>query len=70
VIRCGSDGLGQWTDETRDVYADYTAMIGAPPARITRVWLIAVSLFQGGRGRCHYDAITLEGPEGTLRIAT
>lgn len=60
VVRTGSADLGRWMSEERDVHADYAAMIGGPmPARIVRVWLIAVSLFQHGRGRCRYDGIRL-----------
>jgi hypothetical protein len=55
VVRSGPEGIGRWFDEERDVYQDYMEAIGGPPpARIVRVWLIAVSLFQGREGRCRY----------------
>ena len=58
VIRSGSEGLGQWLNEKRDVYQDYQSYIGGElPARIIRVWLIAVSFFQGREGKCQYDNI-------------
>jgi hypothetical protein len=47
VLRSGLGGLGQWFNEERDVFRDYAEQIGGPlPARIVRVWLIAVNLFQ------------------------
>jgi hypothetical protein len=59
VIRSGAHGLGEWIAEERDVYRDYVAAIGGPvPARIVRVWLIAVSLFQRQEGKCQYADIT------------
>jgi hypothetical protein len=58
VVRSGRQGLGQWFSEERDVYKDYAEAIGGPmPARIVRVWLIAVSLFQGREGKCQYADI-------------
>lgn len=61
VVRSGQDGLGEWRDEARDVYSDYAAFIGGPrPTNIVRVWLIAVSLFQRGEGKCRYADIAFE----------
>ena len=59
VVRSGVEGLGQWQNERRNVFADYSQAIGAPPARIVAVWLIAVSLFQHGRGEAEFADITL-----------
>lgn len=64
VLRSGPEGLGQWCAESRDLYADYEKAIaarrGVPmPARIVKVWLIAVSLFQQGEGRCEYKDIRI-----------
>lgn len=69
VVRSGGADLGRWLAEERNVYADYAAMIGEPPARIVRVWLIAVSLFQQGRGRCRYDGIEVRGSGRLIRAA-
>jgi len=68
VIRSGKQGLGQWLEERRNLYRDYKHYMGKPPARITRVWLIANSIFQRGEGRCDYAGITLHGPEGELSV--
>jgi hypothetical protein len=58
VIRTGTQGLGQWFDEERNVYQDYASAIGGPmPGNIVRVWLIAVSLFQRTEGRSQYADI-------------
>lgn len=60
VVRSGNTQLGQWLDEARTVYPDYQAAIGGTvPTRIVRVWLISVSLFQRGEGRCAYSEIRL-----------
>ena len=51
------EGLGQWFDEERDVYRDYGEKIGgAFPAKIIRLWLIAVSLFQRTEGNANMRA--------------
>jgi hypothetical protein len=68
VIRSGSQGLGEWRDERRNLYRDYRQYMGEPPARITRVWLIANSLFQRGDGRCDYAGITLHGANGEISV--
>jgi hypothetical protein len=69
VIRSGPQGLGEWRDEERDVFADYAAAIGGPaPARITRVWLIAVSLFQGNEGKCQYSDIAFVTRNGIVTV--
>jgi len=46
VARSGSERVGTWVDERRDVHADAERALGEVPARIAGVWLIAVSLFQ------------------------
>lgn len=57
VLHSSSEGLGQWVQEERNLYADYKRWVGAPPARILRVWLIALSMFQHGEGQSEYGAI-------------
>ncbi|MBP1148310.1 DUF3047 domain-containing protein [Methylocaldum sp. RMAD-M] len=69
VIRSGSEGLGEWFSEERDVYRDYLDFIGGPPpARIVRVWLIALSLLQGREGECRYSGIEFVTKEGVTPI--
>ena len=69
VVRSGEQGLGEWRDEERDVFADYAVAIGGPaPARIVRVWLIAVSLFQGDEGECQYSDIAFVTSDGIVPV--
>ena len=68
VVRSGPLGLGEWLDERRNLHADYSKYMGEPPARITRVWLIANSIFQRGEGDCEYAQIVLHGADGELRV--
>lgn len=69
VVRSGNAELGQWLDESRNVFDDYRAAIGGPlPQRIVRVWLISVSLFQRREGRCAYAGIRLSQGGTTLKV--
>jgi hypothetical protein len=68
VVRSGQAQLGQWLEESRDLHADYRSIIGGPARRVARVWLIANSLFQRGRGRCDYSDIRLRERERVLRV--
>jgi hypothetical protein len=65
VVRSGTQELGGWLDESRDLLADCEqALGGAAPREVVGVWLIAVSVFQGHEGRCRYRAIALEDGDG------
>jgi hypothetical protein len=68
VIRSGLAGLGRWHDEERDLHADHARWMGPPPARIVRVWLIAVSTFQRGHGSAAFDGIELRDGERVERL--
>jgi hypothetical protein len=68
VVRSGPAQLGRWLDEERDLYADYTRILGGPAREVLRVWLIANSLFQRGHGRCQYASIRLTTNERTLEV--
>ena len=68
VVRSGTEGLGRWYDEERDVYDDYREILGDSPGRIVSVWLIAVSLFQQGEGRAQFDSIALTSGGDTISI--
>ena len=57
VLRSGTAGLGQWVQEGRNLCTDYQRWVGEPPARILRVWLIALSTFQHGEGQGEYGAV-------------
>lgn len=68
VARSGTEHLGQWCSEERNVYADVLAAMGPPPARIVRVWLIAVSSFQHGTARAEFADIVLNDGLQILRV--
>jgi hypothetical protein len=68
VVRSGHEGLGQWQDERRNLYQDYLKYMGEAPTRITRVWLIANSVFQRGVGDCDYAGIELHSQAGTKTV--
>jgi hypothetical protein len=68
VVRSGRTDLGRWVEEERDLHADYARHVGAPPSRIVHVWLLAVSMFQGGDGKCEYGRIELESGTTHLRL--
>ena len=50
VIRSGSEGLGSWLAERRNLHADALRHFGTHPGDIVRVWLIASSVFKRQRG--------------------
>ena len=68
VLRADAGELGRWLAEARPLRADYAKAIGTPPARIVKVWLIAVSVFQRGEGICEYADIELVDGERVLKI--
>ncbi|MBV8292148.1 MAG: DUF3047 domain-containing protein [Mycobacterium sp.] len=68
ALRTGTDQLGRWVAEDRPVQEDYRGAIGDPPARIVRVWLIALSVFQHGTGSTRFADIELVNDGETLRL--
>jgi hypothetical protein len=68
VVRSGASELGQWIDEERDIFEDYRRIIGGPARSVVRVWLIAISLHQRGRGRCEYARITVDGADHSVHV--
>lgn len=69
VLRSGEEGLGEWFEEERDLYADYQRWIGEPPERLTGIWLIALSGFQHGEGQAEIANIRIIQGERTIRIS-
>jgi hypothetical protein len=67
-LTSGTEQLGRWVAEDRPVQEDYRRAIGDPPARIVRIWLIAVAIFQRGTGSAQFADIELVGDDGTLRL--
>ena len=69
AVRSGSDGLGKWQQERRQVAADYARAIGGPvPQRIVAVWLIAVSLFQHGQGVADFAEIAVRSGDERIEV--
>lgn len=69
VARSGTADVGRWVDEERRVLADHRGAIGgAPPARVVAAWLIAVSVFQGGRGRGEVRRLELVDGERVVPV--
>jgi hypothetical protein len=68
VVRSGETGLGRWHNERRNLYKDYLSYMGSPPTRVVRVWLIANSIFQRGRGVCDYADIRLQAGGKEVRV--
>jgi hypothetical protein len=82
VARTGSDLLGRWVDDERPLHTYYERFVGtvgkrdaghdprvvAPPTEITRIWLIANSMFKRQQGRCEYGAIELHTGGQIIRV--
>lgn len=66
VVRSGSQELGKWLNESRDIYADYKAHIGGRATAVVRVWLLGVSVFQRREGVCRFADINLTEPGGAI----
>jgi len=61
VIRSGSEGLGAWHAERRNLHTDALRSFGAHPGDVVRIWLIAVSVFKRQRGSFRVADIRLRG---------
>jgi hypothetical protein len=68
VVRSGAEGLGRWQAEARGLAADTRRALGALPSRAVAVWLIAVAVFQHGRGRAVFSDVALQGREGSAVV--
>ncbi len=67
-VRSGPEGLGSVHRESRNVFDDHSRFMGPPPARIVRVWLIAVSHFGRGLGRATFADIVLTDGERRVQV--
>jgi hypothetical protein len=82
VARSGTRDLGRWCDDERSLYSYYERFVGtigkpdehrdllvvSPPTRVTRVWLIANTMFKQREGRCAFGAIELISGETVLTV--
>jgi Protein of unknown function (DUF3047) len=69
VVRSDLAKLGVWLNEEQPILDDYERAIGGElPKRIVGIWLIAVSVFQSGKGMCDYARIRLKSDKGEVWI--
>jgi hypothetical protein len=68
VVRTGHDGLGQWLDEQRDLYADYARYVGEPPGAVSRLWITASTYRGRSTAWCDYGRIELSSGSTRLRV--
>jgi Protein of unknown function (DUF3047) len=69
VVRSDLAKLGAWLEEEQPILDDYERAIGGElPKRLVAVWLIAVSVFQRGKGICDYARIRLKSAKGEAFI--
>ena len=59
VQRSGNKLMGKKIKESRNLHDDYYQYIDGSASSITRVWLIANTVFMRGAGRCSYSDILL-----------
>lgn len=59
VQRSGTKLMGKKVKESRNLFRDYHEHIGGSASSITRIWLIANTVFMRGAGRCSYSDILL-----------
>ena len=68
VVRSGLSEIGQWLDETRNVYDDYHKHIGGEAKQIVAVWIIALSIFQRRTGLARIADIVVRGDGQDFRL--
>ena len=68
VQRSGTKLLGKPINESRNVYKDYHNYIKGTAENVTRIWLIANTVFMRGAGRCTYSDILLRHDNNQVKI--
>ena len=69
VARSGPESLGQWLREEKNILHHYERAIGGePPTRITRVWLIAVGVFQQVKGQGEFGDIAINDTKRSIHV--
>jgi hypothetical protein len=69
VARSGDSDLGRWLYEEKAIAEHYrTAIGGEIPKRITKVWLIAVGIFQHVKGNASFGNIELCSDTQKLKV--
>ena len=59
VLANGTAGLGEWRQETVNVYADYKALFGAEPGEVQGIGVASSSSFTKSRVIADYDDFQL-----------
>ena len=74
VIRSGTEGLGQWLHEERDLYDDYVQYIEEGkhsvrvPGQIVRVWFIAGNRWQRFDGEMSVKQIRISNVDSVVQV--
>jgi len=69
VARSGSGDLQKWLDESVNVWEDYQRAVGGPmPRQITKVWIIANSVFGRQTGAGQFGDIRLQTGTQTRKV--
>ncbi len=68
VQRSGQEELGKNLQEQRNIYQDYQNYIGGDASKVTRIWLIANSVFKRSSGKCSYSDIALVEQDKRIQI--
>ena len=68
VVRSQGDEIGKWYSERRNIFDDVKESMGPPPAKITAVWLIALSTFQHRTARARFTDIKLANNERLVQV--
>ncbi|WP_370694264.1 DUF3047 domain-containing protein [Psychrobium sp. 1_MG-2023] len=68
VQRSGHELLGEKLRENRNLFEDYQQYINGGASKVTRIWLIANSVFMRGTGQCSYSDISLESKTQKITI--
>lgn len=68
VQRSGRSELGKTLNEQRDLYSDYQQYIGGDATQVTRIWLIANSVFLRSSGKCSYSDIVLQQGDDAIKV--
>lgn len=68
VQRSGTKLMGKKIQESRNLYSDYHEHVAGSANKITRIWLIANTVFMRGTGRCSYSDIMLKQNGQEIKI--
>lgn len=60
AVESGSDSLGYWITEKRNVYEDYRRLFGSNPPKVKAVAVMTDSDNTGGRAEAFYDDFVLK----------